>query len=130
MLTSLFLAKVFSIYLVVIGAACLVRREWFKDAVAELFDNKAVMLIWVIFGLILGIILIVVHPLFTADWRSVISVLCWLVFFKAAVYLFVGDAMFAWKRALLTKNGIYYVAGTVCILVGIFLGYHGFWLMA
>jgi len=123
---SIFLAKAFSVYFLVMGVAVILRRHWLQAVFADLLNSKASMFIIAILTLILGILLIISHPAFTCDWRSVITVLAWLTFIKGLVYVFFADKLMPFKQKMLAYSAVYYISGIVCLLLGVYLGCQGF----
>jgi len=123
---SIFLAKAFGLYFLFLGAAIIIRRSWYQEVFTGMFECKhcLFMLIWL--TLVLGILLVIVHPAFTPDWRSVITVLVWLTLLKGLLHLFFPKQLIGYKRKLLAKPAVYYVSGIICLVLGAFLAYKGF----
>jgi hypothetical protein len=124
--TSIFLAKVFSLYLLIFGLAVITQRRALQIMFKELLNNKPVVFIFSFLAMIIGILLVVAHPTFTPDWRSLITLFAWLAFIKGILLLFFPEPILNWKKGLMRYNHFYYIAGTVCIILGLYLGYHGF----
>ena len=124
--TSIFLAKAFSIYFLIIGITVILRRKKLLEAVGALFANKGNIFFMAIMILILGIILVLFHPAFTPDWRSVITVLCWLTLLKGIVYILVPEFIMITKQKMFASAPYYYIAGIICLALAIYLGYYGF----
>lgn len=123
---SIFLAKAFSIYFLVVGLAMIIRHKKMKEVIDAFFKNKGGIFLAAIITLILGILLVLFHPRFTADWCVVITVLAWLTLLKGVVYMFVPEFIMYTKKGILSHAGVFYVAGIVCLILAGFLGYHGF----
>ncbi len=68
---SLFLAKVFGVYLMVASIAVTLRRKELVPAIEQLFDNRPLVLIMSIFALVVGILLVVSHNVWVAGWPVV-----------------------------------------------------------
>ena len=98
MTTSIFLAKAFSLYFLIMGLAIIVRRKKFQEVFTEFLSNQTCLFLTAIITVILGILLVIAHPMFTADWRSVITALAWLTLIKGLVYLFVPEISTRFNR--------------------------------
>ena len=123
---SIFLAKAFSIYLILISLAIIFQRKFFQDAIKELLTHEPAMLLAAILALILGILLVISHNLFVADWRIVITILAWLTLIKGFVGLFFPMQSSSWRIKIIEKPHTLYITAIVCLFLGLFLGYHGF----
>lgn len=122
---SIFLAKAFAIYFVIMGLIMLIRRKVFQEALTQLTNNRGSIFLIAIVTLILGIILVLFHPEFTKDWRSVITVLCWLTLLKGIVNLLIPEKMLLISQKLLANRVFYYIDGVIILALGVYLGYCG-----
>ena len=124
---TFFLAKGFSIYLVVIGIAMLFNREYYTTAANEMLDHSGLSFFTSIFTLILGIILVLSHNIWTLNWTVVITVLAWLTFLKGILRLLM-PAHFSKCMRIYETSCYYYTVTVLSILVGLYLGCYGFML--
>jgi len=125
---SIFLSKVFSIYFLLVGLAIIIRRNWYKDVLTQLLECKHCCFIIGIVTVIIGALLVVVHPKFTADWRSLVTVIVWLTLLKGIAYLFLPDKILAHKKYKLEKPATLYIGGAISIILAVVFGYFGyFW---
>ncbi|HLF67531.1 MAG TPA: hypothetical protein VI522_07945 [Gammaproteobacteria bacterium] len=122
---SLLLAKFFAIYFLVVSLPLLFATDSFRERGKSLFDHPGAMLLASIFTLILGIFLILVHNIWTQDWRLLVTILCWLTFIKGTLYLYCSRTREFVKKHL-NHNTAYRVSGIVSLLMALYLGYHGF----
>jgi hypothetical protein len=123
--TSIFLARVIGLISVISATAVIVRYKknlaLEKDAVAN--PGMAALAGYAI--LILGVLLVVSHSVWTPDWRLVITILGWLVLLKGVGRIFFPEAV---KNLIEKKqNDRRFILGeAVMILVGLYLLYYGF----
>ena len=122
---SIFLAKLFAIYFVVIGIALLTSKEYFKQAAIELVDHKGLSLLTAIITLIMGALLVLFHNIWVADWRVVITILCWLTLVKGVVRVWFPGHMRKMVGVFM-KGNVLVTMAVIIVLVGIWLGYVGF----
>ena len=123
--TSIFLAKVIGLISVISTAAVMVR---YKESLA--FDEEAIKnpLFTYVSGfvfLILGVLLVVSHSVWTPDWRLVITILGWLVLLKGVGRIFFSNAV---RRLIERKrnNRRFLLGEIVVFMVGLYLLYYGF----
>ncbi len=123
--TSVFLARVIGLLGVISTAAVLVR---YKESLAfeeKLVQNPANIYLSGFFILILGVLLVVSHPVWALDWRIVITILGWLVLLKGLMRIFFPETV---RRLIQKKQGNrWFILGELMmLLVGFYLLYHGF----
>lgn len=123
--TSIFLARVIGLISVISATSVLVHYKKSlaleKDAVA----NPGVAALAGYAILILGVLLVVSHSVWTLDWRLVITILGWLVLLKGIGRIFFPEAV---KNLIEKKqNDRRFMLGEVVVIfVGLYLLYYGF----
>ncbi len=122
---SIFLAKFLAIYFLIISLPLLLHTEAFRHRAQAYMKNEAAMLLGGIMTLLLGILLILIHSIWIYDWFVLITLLAWLTFIKGLIHVLCPEmAQHMMKR--MNNLLAYRVSGVVCLLLAIFLGYHGF----
>ena len=122
---SIFLAKVFGIYLVIVSLSLLINRQKFKQLFSDFLNNSPAAFLSAIMTLIMGILLILFHNIWTTDWRVLITLLSWLVFVKGAVRVLCPkfDSLFV---GMVNKESFYAWAGGIYLILGGYLLYLGY----
>jgi len=118
---SIFLAKVLGLYLVIVSLAVLVNRKRLPRLVEEFSTNIGLNFLASIFALVLGLLLVVSHNIWTADWRVIITILGWLTLAKGVVRFFFLEQV--QKLARISLKPWFLV---LFVLVGLYLSYVGF----
>ena len=120
---SIFLAKVIGLYFVILSLFVLIRSKVMNEVIQEVTSNPGMMFLMAVVTLILGIMLIVSHNIWVADWRVIITVLGWLIFVGGIVRLFfinsakkIGEW---WSR----HRGFMMFMMVVYLIIGLYLLY-------
>ena len=121
---SIFLAKVLGLYLVIVPLAVLVNRKHLPRLVEEFSTNVGLNILASIFALVLGLLLVVSHNVWTADWRVLVTILGWLTLAKGVVRLLFLEQM--QKLSALSLKPWWAVVLVLFVLVGLYLSYVGF----
>jgi hypothetical protein len=121
---SIFLAKVLGLYLVIVPLAVLVNRKHLPRLVEEFSTNVGLNILASIFALVLGLLLVVSHNVWTADWRVLVTILGWLTLAKGVVRLLFLERM--QKLSALSLKPWWAVVLVLLVLVGLYLSYVGF----
>ena len=126
--TSIFLAKVMGIYLAIEGLALIINKKYLIRAIKEMLKTKGVIYVFSFFTLILGILLVVGHNVWTADWVGLVTLLGWLVLIKGVLnVLFPKIGLKVAEKFM--PSAWYTGTGVVLIIIGAYLAAKGFgWL--
>jgi len=123
--TSIFLAKVIGLVIVISVTAILIRYKQFLA-----FGKEAVMDTTIIYLsgftiIIIGVLVIVSHFVWTRDWRLVVTLLGWSILLKGLGRVIFPDAV---ARMIKRKSDSrWFIVGEIAVLaIGIYLLYHGF----
>ena len=84
---SIFLAKLFGLYFLIAGVIVMYRQRSLMPAVTEIVGSRPLILTVALGQLLAGLALMIAHPIFTADWRGIITLIgAWIVF-ESLIYL-------------------------------------------
>ena len=122
---SIFLAKVFGLYLVIISIAVWLRRKDLGELAISFAQDKVHLYLSGIIFLLLGLALVVSHNIWDTAWQSVISVLGWLTLAKAGIRIFFTNKVGAIVHKAIGSKW-YWLVITASLLIGIWLVYIGF----
>lgn len=125
MLTSLFLAKFFSIYFFIISLAMLSCPSAFRARAKSYMNNEGLMLLGGIIALLLGIFLILIHSTWVYNWTVLITLLAWLTFIKGIVHVLCPNVAQKMMHKM-DNQTTYRISGLICLALAVYLGYHGF----
>lgn len=125
MATSIFLAKILGLFFVISTTAILTR---YKDSLAyeeESVKSPAAVYLAGFLILILGILLVVSHNIWSGDWRLVITILGWLVLLKGVIRIFFPQTV---KKLIEKKKTTrkFMIGEVVVLITGLYLLYYGF----
>ena len=124
---SLFLARVIGLYCVIVGFAYIFKRHFFRQVMEEYFDNRSVVLISAILALIVGLLLVVGHPVWEMSWRVIITLFGYLSLLKGILLLYSPKVMKKMTRALTAWDGLVFSGLTaITLIIGAYLIYQGF----
>lgn len=79
---SIFLAKFWGWLLVILCLVFLLRKKVWLEEVFKLVGDKGFLLLSGYLALILGLIVVILHNIWVADWRVVITIFGWLSLIK------------------------------------------------
>lgn len=121
---SVFLARVWGVTLIVLASAFIINQKTYLKKLPELASSP-LFLFTGILAILLGIVHVVVHNIWSSDWRLLVTILGWSMLLKGIVRLFFPDRVIKF-----IKKGSYrpwYIPVVVFVLMmGVYLVFVGF----
>ena len=123
---SILLARVLGIYLIIVCAVILLKRSSFERVVRSFTStsNEALIIFAGSIHLLLGLVLVAVHNIWSSDWRVIITMLGWLTIIKGLTRLFFFDQVI--KLASRLRPPFMLTIGIIFLLIGLYLAVKGF----
>ncbi len=123
---SIFLAQLFGLYFVIAGGIIMMRQKSFMPIFTEVLGSKALLMILGLVELLAGLAIVLAHPIFTATWQGVITLIgAWMaiegLMYLSMPYTKVGKFMRQFNTSTWYTSG-----GLVAIVMGGYLAGIGF----
>lgn len=122
---SLFLAKVWGLYLVIIPAVFLVKRKAVQSMVRLLEDEKFVFMS-AFLALLVGILSVSAFTMWVYDWRGLITLLGWLAIAKGIVRFVWPEGARKIAQYFVNNARLFAIVLVVNFLLGVYLISVGF----
>lgn len=123
---SIFIARVFGLFYLVMGIGLLLNRKAFQNLIEDFCKSAALLFYGGLFALALGIVLILTHNVWVADWTVIITIIGWLAFIKGVwIVVFPGTVPKFMQAYRKNKNMLIFHPFAVLAL-GIVFTYFGF----
>lgn len=123
--TSLLLARVIGITLVLVSFGLLINKKS-ADLLFRIYSNPGPVLITGIFELILGSVMVMIHNIWTPDYRGIITFIGWMLLIRG-----IGRTLFPSKvvgalQKFRKMKGAFTPLLVFIFLVGAYLAFVGF----
>lgn len=125
MCLSIFLAQVIGLYLFLVSLAMLVHQHRFKKTTSDLLGNAMLITLTGCTMLVLGLLIVVHHNVWTPDWPVLVTIIGWILLLQGLMRLFVPDAFIKMARDMQAKL-VYTLGCWVRLFIGIYLIWAGF----
>lgn len=122
---SIFLAKAFGLYFLIIGLALLIRGQQLQPALRDFAESKGLYVFGAVLTVILGIILVLSHNIWVANWTVLVTIFCWMVLITGILRLFFVEELRVKAASCLSHPKIALFGIVPLMLAAIFL-YLGF----
>lgn len=124
---SIYLARVFGIYLVVACVAMFVNRRYVSRVAKDFADNLGLVFFSGFIHLFLGLLVVVYHNIWSWDFRGVVTFIGWVGVFKGVIRIF-SPAKFVRLGEEFTVGKKLILWGIGWLAVGIYLVWAGFFM--
>jgi len=117
---SILFGQVFGIYMLVGGAALLMRKSELSNAVKEFTQSKADMFFFGAMVLLFGLFVVLQHNIWDGTWRVLVTIFGWGALIKGMSLMLFPSFMKNMSK-MFTKSNLYTLAGVLWILGGGYL---------
>lgn len=123
---SHFFARFFGLYTLIMGVFWLTHKEFVKKAYKDCQGHTGMAMCCGSMALMTGLLVLILHPIFTLDWRVVITILFGIIpLLKGLIHLFAIHEGRTMGKMCMEGNGPTY-KGIIYIIIGLYLIYFGF----
>ena len=126
MQTSIFLARLLGPALLTLGLSILFNESYYRAMTKQFVANKPLMYVAALVGVIAGLAIVLVHNVWTTDWRVIITLLGWANLLRGIASLLLPDNISALAKDLMANKKMPMPAGIVAGLLGAILCYFGY----
>ena len=122
----LFLAQLFGIYFIIVGAIVMLRQKSVMPAITDIMENRALLYVIALVELAAGLAVVLAYPQVSWDWLGVISLVGWVMTIEGILYLALPARKV--QRFIKTFNtqSWYLSGGVLSIVLGVYLAGVGF----
>ena len=123
---TLLLARVLGLYLVIVGAAIMLRRNNLATVFTGLAEARLVRAILALIELLAGLFLVVMHNEWSSLPAGIISALGWLAVAESMAYLLLPDDAVSRVVNMINRPSLYLLGGALGVALGVYLAGVGF----
>jgi uncharacterized protein YacL len=120
MCLSIFLAQVIGCYLFFVSLAMLIHQNRYKKVIHDLLSTPALVTLTGVVTLILGLLIVRSHNLWTTEWPVIVTLFGWFLLLQALMRIFFPELFVKWMKELTAKSG-YVLVSWVWLLIGVYL---------
>lgn len=123
---SIFLAKVFGLYFILIAISMLLNKSTYRALMLDIANTPSMVLFIGIFTLIIGILLVVSHNIWVSNWQILITIMAWLTLIGGIVRVYFPQQALRIGLKLMQNDRYFSIATIISLLLGILFCYLGF----
>jgi len=123
-----FLAQLLGLYCLIVSAAMFARKRAMVEIVTNLIQNRSLLFVVEIFGLIGGLAMVLGHSVWSAGLLAfVVTLIGWVTFIRSVVLLFLPSGSIVKFMQAIRYEQNYHVFAAIVLILGIYLTVAGFW---
>lgn len=123
---TLFLARLFSLYFIVMAFGLLFNAKQFMAMAKSFYKNDGLILLTGVVTLLLGCAMVIGHNVWFRPLEVLVSVLAWLTFFKGVSFIVFPKWAKSVGKSFLGNEELLVMLSPVILFFGVVLGYLGF----
>jgi len=121
---SVFIAKIISVSYLAIGFGAFFNKDYYKNIMDDTFKNSGVRLLFGIFTMLIGFLIVNYHNFWVKDWTVLITIVGWISILKGVFLIAFPDAIQNFSRSVF--KSLSKIIPYTSIAVGLIFGYFGF----
>ena len=124
--TSIFLARLLGPLLLLPGIGVLLNQRAFRAMASEVIGSVTLVYLFGLMDFAAGLAILLVHNVWVADWRVIITLLGWLLLIRGLVRVLLTETVMGYAKNIMRGQNVYLISGTVLSLLGLVLCYFGY----
>ena len=125
--TSVFIARIFGLCYLIIGAGFMFNRKAFGQVMEDFCKNAALVFYGGVLALVIGVVIILTHNVWVANWTVMITIIGWLGFIKGIWMIAFPDTVPAFMQAYKKNESLLTVHSIGALILGVVLTFFGFY---
>ena len=124
--TSIFLARLLGPLLLLPGVGLLINQRAFRTMASEVIGSVTLVYLFGLMDFAAGLAIVLVHNVWVADWRVLITLLGWLLLVRGLVRVLLTETVMGYAKNIMRGQNVYLISGIVLSLLGLVLCYFGY----
>ena len=122
-----FLAQLLGLYCIIVAVVMLVRKEAMLGIVMNLIQNRSLLFLVEMLGLITGLAMVLGHNVWSKGLLAfIVTLVGWVALVRSTVLLFLPSETIGRFLKIIRYEQNYYVVTTIILILGAYLTYAGF----
>ncbi len=124
--TSVFIARIFGIFYLVAAAGMMFNRQFYQKFMEDYCKNTALVFFSGMFALIIGIVIVLIHNVWVANWTVMITIIGWIALIKGIWIIVFPNTVPKFMQAYQKNENLLIVHSIGALIFGAVLTFFGF----
>ena len=108
--TSIFIAQLLGPPILLAGLSLIAHQSFYRSVAENIRSSPALLYVIGMLRLLAGLAIVLVHNVWVANWRVLITLLGWIAIVRGALILAAPDAVLSWTRGMLERDTLFRLA--------------------
>lgn len=126
MTSSTYLALLFGSYIFAVSLPMIWNQKRLVSLIHDFIDSPPLIFLTGVLALAGGISVICFHNIWTADWRSFITIFGWGAAIEGLMLIIIPSPLLRFAKSVLSKSGLVLILGFAYLMLGAYLISRGF----
>jgi len=126
MATSVFIARVFGLSYLILGAGFMINRKAFRQVMVDFCKNAALVFFTGLFALVIGVVIILTHNVWVANWTVLITLIGWGGLIKGIWMIVFPNTVSKFMESYQKNENLLVIHSIVALILGAILTFFGF----
>jgi uncharacterized membrane protein YkgB len=126
MALTTYLAKLFGLYVALMGVVMIVKPRAMRELMAAFVDQRALLYLLGALRVLIGLAIVLGHNRWSGTLPTIVTLLAWITLVRGLAMLLVPPETERKMLACFQRSGPYYAAAIIAIVLGLWLAYAGF----
>ena len=124
--TSVFIARIFGLCYLIIGAGFVLNRKAFVRVMEDFCKNAALVFYGGLMALVIGVVIILAHNVWEANWTVMITIIGWAGLVKGIWMIVFPNSVSRFMQAYQRNQSLLIVHSITALIFGAVLTFFGF----
>jgi len=129
-MASVFLARLLGPYCIIVAIGVLLNRKIYYKVMEDFFKNSALVYIGGIFALFFGLLIVLTHNIWTANWTVLITIFGWSGIIKGTCIIVFPNRLAKFVEIYQKKPALLVVNLLLVLAIGAVLTFFGYFYFA
>jgi uncharacterized membrane protein len=123
---SVFIAKIFGLCYLILGIGLLANRKTFKRIIEDFCKNEALVLYGGLIAFVVGVVIILTHNVWAANWTIIITLIGWAGLIKGIWMIVFPDSVHKLMKIYQNNENVLLIHAMLALMLGAVLTFFGF----
>ena len=124
--TSIFIARIFGLCYLILGAGLVFNRKVFGQVMDDFCKNAALLFYGGLLALVIGVVIILTHNVWVANWTVIITIIGWVALIKGIWIIIFPNTVSKFMQAYQKNENLLIVHSIFALIFGAVLTFFGF----
>ncbi len=124
--TSYLLARIIGPYMLIAAIAIYANRSAYDRLIDDIEDQPLLLMVIGAFTLILGLLMLQFHNIWSLDWRVLVTLIGWITLIKGALAIISPQIFVKIAKHYKSNDTVLNIQATIAVFFGIFMSYMGY----